>query len=80
MELIKIDESENAIKEDKKIEDKLGIHLKKDNEISTQLANPTGKADRIYEEFGKPIENDTERDYFLTSKEALDYGLVDEVL
>ena len=28
----------------------------------------------------KDIENDTERDYFLTSKEALDYGLVDEVL
>ena len=28
----------------------------------------------------KDIENDTERDYFLTSKEALDYGLIDEVL
>ena len=28
----------------------------------------------------KVIERDTERDHFLTSKEALDYGLVDEVL
>lgn len=28
----------------------------------------------------KIIERDTERDHFLTSKEALDYGLVDEVL
>ncbi len=66
MELIKIDESENAIKEEKKIEDKLGIHLKKDNEISTHLANPTRQADRIYEEFRKPIENDTERETILS--------------
>jgi len=32
---------------------------------------------------GKPleeIEKDTDRDYFMTSKEALDYGLVDEVI
>jgi len=28
----------------------------------------------------KVIERDTERDHFLSSKEALDYGLVDEVL
>ena len=28
----------------------------------------------------KIIERDTERDHFLTSKEALDYGLVDEVV
>lgn len=28
----------------------------------------------------KVIERDTERDHFLTAKEALDYGLVDEVL
>ena len=28
----------------------------------------------------KDIEHDTERDYFLTSKEALDYGLIDEIL
>lgn len=28
----------------------------------------------------KDIENDTERDYFLSSKEALDYGLVDKIL
>ena len=28
----------------------------------------------------KVIERDTERDYFLSSKEALDYGLVDEVV
>lgn len=26
------------------------------------------------------IENDTERDYFLSAEEALDYGLVDEIL
>lgn len=32
---------------------------------------------------GKPlskISNDTERDYFLTSKEALEYGIVDKIL
>ena len=28
----------------------------------------------------KKIENDTERDYFMSSKEALEYGLIDEVL
>lgn len=28
----------------------------------------------------KKIENDTERDYFMSSKEALDYGLIDKVL
>ena len=28
----------------------------------------------------KKIENDTERDYFMTSKEALDYGLIDKIL
>ncbi len=26
------------------------------------------------------IENDTERDYFLSSKEALDYGLIDKII
>ena len=32
---------------------------------------------------GKPlskISNDTERDYFLTSKEALEYGIVDKII
>ncbi len=28
----------------------------------------------------KQIENDTERDYFLSSSEALEYGIVDEIL
>ena len=28
----------------------------------------------------KTIEHDTERDYFLSSKEALDYGLIDKIL
>ena len=28
----------------------------------------------------KKIENDTERDYFMSSDEALDYGLVDDIL
>lgn len=28
----------------------------------------------------KTIENDTERDYFMDSNEALDYGIVDEIL
>ena len=28
----------------------------------------------------KQIENDTERDYFLSSEEALDYGLIDKIL
>ena len=37
------------------------------------LATNTGKDIRI-------IENDTERDYFLSSKEALEYGLIDEIL
>ena len=26
------------------------------------------------------IENDTERDYFLDAKEALDYGIIDKIL
>ena len=28
----------------------------------------------------KKIENDTERDYFLTASEALEYGIIDEIL
>ncbi len=28
----------------------------------------------------KKIENDTERDYFMTSQEALEYGIVDKVI
>ena len=37
------------------------------------LSNNTGKDLSI-------IEHDTERDYFLDSNEALDYGLVDKIL
>ena len=28
----------------------------------------------------KNVEKDTERDYFLTAEEALDYGLIDKIL
>ena len=39
---------------------------------------------RLYSEMtGKPIEKiekDVERDYFMSAKEALDYGLVDKIL
>lgn len=37
----------------------------------------------LAENTGQPlskIENDTERDYFLTAQEAMDYGLVDQVI
>ena len=40
------------------------------NEI---LAKHTGKDINI-------IESDTERDFFLTSKDALDYGIVDSII
>ena len=41
--------------------------------INKILSKNTGKS-------LKEIENDTERDYFLSSKDALEYGLVDEIL
>ena len=47
--------------------------LKIKEKINVMLATNTGKDIRI-------IENDTERDYFLSSKEALEYGLIDEIL
>ena len=28
----------------------------------------------------KQIENDTDRDHFLTSQEALDYGIIDKII
>jgi ATP-dependent Clp protease protease subunit len=40
------------------------------NEI---LAEQTGKT-------AKRIEKDTERDYFMSAKEAMEYGLIDKVL
>ena len=43
--------------------------LKIKEKINVMLATNTGKDIRI-------IENDTERDYFLSSKEALEYGLI----
>lgn len=47
--------------------------LKIKEKINIMLSKNTGKDIKI-------IENDTERDYFLSSKEALEYGLVDEIL
>ena len=47
--------------------------LKIKEKINVMLATNTGKDIRV-------IENDTERDYFLSSKEALEYGLIDEIL
>ena len=47
--------------------------LKIKEKINVMLATNTGKDIRI-------IENDTERDYFLSSKEALEYGIIDEIL
>ena len=47
--------------------------LKLKDKLNKMLANNTGKD-------LKTIENDTERDYFLSAKEALDYGLVDKIL
>ncbi|HPF82819.1 MAG TPA: ATP-dependent Clp protease proteolytic subunit [Bacilli bacterium] len=47
--------------------------LKIKEKINIMLSNNTGKDIKI-------IEKDTERDYFLSSKEALDYGLIDEIL
>lgn len=47
--------------------------LKIKEKINIMLSNNTGKDIKI-------IERDTDRDYFLSSKEALDYGIVDEIL
>lgn len=47
--------------------------LKLKNQLNHMLAKNTGKNIKI-------IEKDTDRDYFLDAKEALEYGLVDEIL
>lgn len=47
--------------------------LKLKDKLNHMLANNTGKG-------LKTIEEDTERDYFLTANEAVEYGLVDKVL
>ena len=47
--------------------------LKLKNKLNTILAKNTGKPI-------KQIEEDTERDYFLDAKEALDYGIVDKIV
>ena len=47
--------------------------LKIKEKINVMLATNTGKDIRI-------IENDTERDYFMDADEALEYGIIDEVL
>lgn len=47
------------------------IHLR--NKLNKILSNKTGQDI-------KKIEKDTERDYYLTAKEALEYGLVDKIL
>ncbi len=47
--------------------------LKIKEKINVMLANNTGKDIKI-------VERDTDRDYFLSAKEALEYGLIDEIL
>lgn len=47
--------------------------LRVKRELNEILAEHTGKDINI-------IENDTERDFFLTSKDALDYGIVDSII
>lgn len=47
--------------------------LKLKNKLNYILSENTGKDIR-------QVENDTERDYFLSSDEALNYGLVDKIL
>ena len=47
--------------------------LKLKKKLNKILSLNTGKSLR-------KIEKDTERDYFLDSKEALQYGIIDEVL
>lgn len=47
--------------------------LKLKDKLNKMLAKNTSKD-------LKTIENDTERDYFLSAEEALDYGLIDKIL
>lgn len=47
--------------------------LKLKDKLNKMLAKNTGKD-------LKTIENDTERDYFLSANEPLDYGLIDKIL
>lgn len=47
--------------------------LKLKDKLNKILSKNTGKDLKI-------VEKDTERDYFLTAKEALDYGLIDKIL
>lgn len=47
--------------------------LKLKDKLNKMLAKNTGKD-------LKSIENDTERDYFLSAEEALEYGLIDKIL
>lgn len=47
--------------------------LKLKDKLNKMLSKNTGKD-------LKTVENDTERDYFLTAEEALDYGLIDKIL
>ena len=47
--------------------------LKMKDSLNKILSNATGKSE-------KQIEQDTNRDYYLTSDEALAYGIVDKVL
>lgn len=47
--------------------------LKLKKKLNVILANNTGKDIDV-------IDNDTERDYFMDSKEALEYGIVDKIL
>ena len=45
----------------------------KKEKLNKILAKNTGKSLKV-------IEKDTDRDYFLSSHEALKYGLIDEIL
>ena len=47
--------------------------LKLKEKLNKIMANNTGKD-------LKQIENDTERDYFLSSEEAKNYGLIDKII
>ena len=47
--------------------------LKTKNKLNQILANNTNQS-------LKKIVKDTDRDYYLDAKEALDYGLIDEIL
>lgn len=47
------------------------INLRK--KLNTILSNNTGKSQ-------KQIEKDTDRDYYMSSTEALDYGIVDKII